>query len=49
LYGVDGMQVNTDKAALPGAKPPLGLPVFAKHGEILPPVARPDRTRRSQR
>ena len=41
LYGVNGMKVNTDKAALPGAKPPLGLPVFAKDGEILPPIARP--------
>ena len=24
LYGVKGMEVNTDKAALPGAKPPVG-------------------------
>ena len=41
LYGVDGLKVNTDRAALPGAKPPLGLPVFAKDGEILPPIVRP--------
>jgi penicillin-binding protein 2 len=41
LYGVNGMKVNTDRAALPGAKPPLGLPVFAKDGEILPPIAKP--------
>jgi penicillin-binding protein 2 len=39
LYGVRGTKVNTSKAALPGAKPPTGLPVFAKDGEILPPVS----------
>jgi penicillin-binding protein 2 len=39
LYGVDGMEVHTSKAALPGAKPPTRLPVFARDGEILPPVA----------
>jgi penicillin-binding protein 2 len=38
LYGVKGMDVRTDKAALPGARPPSKLPVFAKDGEILPPV-----------
>jgi penicillin-binding protein 2 len=40
LYGVHGMHVNTAKAALPGAKPPSALPVFARDGEILPPVDR---------
>ena len=40
LYGVQGTKVDTREAALPGAKPPSGLPVFAKDGEILPPVAR---------
>ncbi len=35
------MKVNTAKAALPNAKPPIGLPVFAKDGEILPPMALP--------
>jgi len=29
-----------DKAALPHAQPPAGLPVFAEDGEILPPMAR---------
>ncbi|HSE69201.1 MAG TPA: penicillin-binding protein 2 [Nocardioidaceae bacterium] len=39
LYGVRGADVVKDKAAMPGAKPPAGLPVFADDGEILPPVA----------
>ena len=38
LYGVKGMKVDTAKAALPDARTPTGLPVFAKDGEILPPV-----------
>jgi penicillin-binding protein 2 len=40
LYGVKGMNVDKSKAVLPNATPPAGLPVFAKDGEILPPVAR---------
>jgi len=40
LYGVKGMDVHKKKAALPDAKPPVALPVFAKDGEILPPMAR---------
>ena len=40
LYGVRGMAVREDKAALPGARPPRGLPVFAEDGEILPPITR---------
>jgi penicillin-binding protein 2 len=40
LYGVHGMDVHPAKAALPGAEPPSGLPVFARDGEILPPLAR---------
>jgi penicillin-binding protein 2 len=40
LYGVHGMQVNKAKAALPGAKPPSALPIFARDGEILPPIDR---------
>jgi penicillin-binding protein 2 len=43
LYGVKGMKVDTDKAALPGARPPSGLPVFAQDGEILPPMARAEK------
>jgi penicillin-binding protein 2 len=38
LYGVKGTEVRRRKAAIPGAKPPAGLPVFAKDGEILPPA-----------
>ena len=41
LYGVRGTDVVTAKAALPNARPPAGLPVFAADGEILPPVTRP--------
>jgi penicillin-binding protein 2 len=37
LYGIKGSDVRTDKAALPGARPPSALPVFARDGEILPP------------
>ena len=39
LYGVKGMDVHVAKAALPGAKPPSALPVFARDGEILPPMS----------
>ena len=57
LYGVRGNRVIDDKAALPGARPPAGLPVFAKDGEILPPAPdekaareeRPARTRKNGR
>ncbi|HET6628119.1 MAG TPA: penicillin-binding protein 2 [Nocardioidaceae bacterium] len=42
LYGVRGTDVHRDKAALPNADPPEGLPVFAEDGEILPPMARPE-------
>jgi penicillin-binding protein 2 len=44
LYGVHGTKVNTKKALLPDARPPAGLPVFAKDGEILPPVTKSERT-----
>jgi hypothetical protein len=43
------MKVDTAKAALPGARTPLGLPVFARDGEILPPVARPGTTKGKKR
>ncbi|MGA8993928.1 MAG: penicillin-binding protein 2 [Nocardioidaceae bacterium] len=39
LYGVSGEQVRRSEAALPAARPPRRLPVFAPDGEILPPVA----------
>ncbi len=45
LYGVRGDRVLKSKAALPGATPPDGLPVFADDGEILPPAT----SRRSRR
>jgi penicillin-binding protein 2 len=38
LYGVHGTKVDTARAALPGAKPPSALPVFARDGAILPPL-----------
>jgi penicillin-binding protein 2 len=38
LYGIKGMAVHKSQAALPDATPPKKLPVFAKDGEILPPV-----------
>jgi len=49
LYGVRGSDVIEAKAALPGARPPAGLPVFAKDGEILPPTARTEKVARTQR
>jgi penicillin-binding protein 2 len=42
LYGVRGSKVIDEKAAMPNAEPPTGLPVFAEDGEILPPVGRPE-------
>ncbi|MGH3370812.1 MAG: penicillin-binding transpeptidase domain-containing protein, partial [Nocardioidaceae bacterium] len=42
LYGVRGDRVVPAKAALPGATPPAGLPVFARDGEILPPRVQRD-------
>jgi penicillin-binding protein 2 len=50
LYGVHGMDVDKEKALLPHARPPHGLPVFADDGEILPPPeARAQRAERSDR
>ncbi len=50
LYGVKGTEVRRRKAAIPGAKPPAGLPVFAKDGEILPPApASPARSERQRK
>ncbi len=49
LYGVRGSEVVDAKAAMPGAKPPTGLPVFARDGEILPPVVQqPEKKRRKR-
>jgi penicillin-binding protein 2 len=49
LYGVRGNQVVKAKSALPGAKPPAGLPVFAADGEILPPTARAGKPARNEK
>jgi penicillin-binding protein 2 len=38
LYGIDGMDVEPSKAAIPGTTPPAGLPTFMKDGTILPPA-----------
>ncbi len=48
LYGIHGMNVNK-KAALPDATPPLALPIFAKDGEILPPVAQQPNQRKTKK
>ena len=37
LYGVDGLEVDPDRAAIPGTTPPTRLPTFADDGAILPP------------
>jgi hypothetical protein len=44
--------VRKDKAILPGAEPPGGLPVFADDGAILPPpghAAKADRHEQQRR
>ena len=38
LYGIDGMTVRPDDAAIPGTVPPTKLPEFLDDGSILPPV-----------
>ncbi|HYO38463.1 MAG TPA: penicillin-binding protein 2 [Nocardioidaceae bacterium] len=47
LYGVRGTNVNTARALLPDARPPSRLPVFARDGDILPPVSSPTGTGRT--
>ncbi|MDF1603685.1 penicillin-binding protein 2 [Nocardioides sp. YIM 152315] len=42
LYGVDGMTVSPDRAAIPGTTPPGGLPTFTRDGTILPPAREED-------
>jgi penicillin-binding protein 2 len=37
LYGIDGMDVDPRRAAIPGTTPPKGLPTFVRDGSILPP------------
>ncbi len=40
LYGIKGEKVRLDKAAEPGGRPPVGLPVFQRDGSITAPVLR---------
>ncbi len=42
LYGIEPGQldVDPDRAAIPGTSPPKGLPTFGKDGSILPPARR---------
>ncbi len=42
LYGINGMDVDPGRAAIPGTTPPHGLPTFAKDGSILPPARKDD-------
>jgi penicillin-binding protein 2 len=42
LYGVDGMDVDPSKAAIPGVTPPAQLPTFMHDGTILPPAREDD-------
>jgi penicillin-binding protein 2 len=37
LYGIDGMDVDPARSAIPGTTPPAGLPTFLGDGSILPP------------
>ena len=38
LYGIEGMDVDGDRAAIPGVVAPDTLPSFERNGAILPPV-----------
>ncbi len=49
LYGIHGMNVNLGKAALPNAKPPKALPLFAKDGDILPPAVGQSNQRKTKK
>lgn len=42
LYGVDGMDVDPSRAAIPGVTPPERLPTFMQDGTILPPAREED-------
>jgi penicillin-binding protein 2 len=37
LYGIHALNVNPERAAIPGTSPPARLPTFVKDGSILPP------------
>lgn len=38
LYGIEGMDVDADRAAIPGVVAPDSLPMFQRNGAILPPA-----------
>jgi penicillin-binding protein 2 len=38
LYGIKGSTVDLSRAALPGGKPPTGLPQFEPDGQIKAPA-----------
>ena len=42
LYGIHGLNVKPERAAIPGTSPPASLPTFVKDGSILPPGRRND-------
>jgi penicillin-binding protein 2 len=46
LYGVRGDDVDPTRAAIPGARPPTGLPRFEPDGDIRPPTSMPAGRRR---
>ncbi len=37
LYGVDGLDVDPGRAAIPGVVAPDALPTFTRDGSVLPP------------
>ena len=40
LYGIRALDVDADRAAIPGTSPPARLPTFMKDGSIQPPGRR---------
>lgn len=42
LYGIDGLDVDPARAAIPGVSPPVRLPTFMQDGTILPPARKDD-------
>ena len=46
LYGIEGEDVDPEKAAIPGTTLPDRLPVFQRNGSILPPALRTSKEQR---
>jgi penicillin-binding protein 2 len=42
LYGIKALDVDPERAAIPGTSPPARLPTFVKDGSILPPGRKDD-------